>query len=365
MRMRWIAWGLWLAAAGLLWFFENNGGTLAVLLLSVLLPLLSSLCAFLTARRVRACLVLPTECSRGDTLSVHCDFDGGPVWGCCLTAAVKTVWAMTGDGDTYMMRSGRIDLPAVGCGPLRITLTDVKAEDWFGLFSFPASAQANGWVTVQPRTYPVELQWLTDSRTPETGDYETEQTGSPADAYIGVRPYVPGDPVQMMHWKLTEKLDRPMLRQTGAPGDGGMLVAAETSISEGVAPDAGAWCAETLLSVSDALLASGIPHDLCVTGDGALMLQTVVSTADAQDVRETVQHMTFTANGDSTGWILSQNRPQSVYDRILLISPSPAADAASMAVMGRVTLILPATPAVPGETETVVLTPQAHQLILE
>lgn len=42
-----------------------------------------------------------------------------------------------------------------------------------------------------------------------------------------IRPYVPGDPVRQIHWKLSAKTGQTLLREIGLPQTGGILLALE------------------------------------------------------------------------------------------------------------------------------------------
>ena len=54
-------WLGWILAALILYFFENNTGTRAVLLISLLIPLFSAGCAYMTVRRMTVSLQVPEK----------------------------------------------------------------------------------------------------------------------------------------------------------------------------------------------------------------------------------------------------------------------------------------------------------------
>ena len=65
MWKRRIGWGVWLIAALLLYFFENNTGTRILLAAAVLLPLISVLCAAGASKSARITLTAPASCEKG------------------------------------------------------------------------------------------------------------------------------------------------------------------------------------------------------------------------------------------------------------------------------------------------------------
>jgi len=72
MLKRRLAWGLWMLAVCALWFFENNGGTRAVLLASLLLPFLSLLCAFGLSCCASCSLQAPASAEEKAPVSCQC-----------------------------------------------------------------------------------------------------------------------------------------------------------------------------------------------------------------------------------------------------------------------------------------------------
>lgn len=51
-----------------------------------------------------------------------------------------------------------------------------------------------------------------------------------------IRPYVPGDPVRQIHWKLSAKTGQTLLREIGLPQTGGILLA--LAVDGAATPDA-------------------------------------------------------------------------------------------------------------------------------
>ena len=66
MIRRRLAYALWLIAVSALCFFENNTGTRAVLIASLILPSSSILCAWMASRRAAFSLSAPDVCQAGE-----------------------------------------------------------------------------------------------------------------------------------------------------------------------------------------------------------------------------------------------------------------------------------------------------------
>ena len=66
MWKRRLVWGAWILISALLYFFENNPGTRALLVASVLIPAASVLCAVLSTKRIALSLSVPETCKKGE-----------------------------------------------------------------------------------------------------------------------------------------------------------------------------------------------------------------------------------------------------------------------------------------------------------
>ena len=74
--------------------------------------------------------------------------------------------------------------------------------------------------TIDPatRTFPVEIQTvLTRSNLDDCTEYAPDQKGADRTETMQIRDYVPGDPLQQIHWKLSTKLDRLIVRDPAQP----------------------------------------------------------------------------------------------------------------------------------------------------
>ena len=202
MKLRRSYWLLWLLATLGLYFFENNTGTRIIFAASVLLPCLSLVCAFLCAERLHFELTAPAAVPEGQELLCHIKAKG-PFWTAfCMPAA--GIWIRnTVSGETYTSPSFLLEekktlrFRAGAPGTFLISLTDTALEDRFGLFHLPISCRAE----MQLRVFFKE-----DGIMRENSEIDPS-------AYSGIREYVPGDPIRRIHWKLSAKTGRILIRE--------------------------------------------------------------------------------------------------------------------------------------------------------
>ena len=260
MRRSRVGWGAWLLAAACLYFFENNAGTRALLAASVLLPALSVGCAAVSARRVRCGLDLPDGIAKGDTARAVCRLTGSRLLpGCVLDGALAVENPLTGERwEEPLAASGdgaAADIAAARCGRLRVR-TAAAVRDWFGLARFPIRP-AEATALVLPRLDPADAQ-DTDADGPGGGAGQ----GLGAEPEGDLRDYVPGDPVRLIHWKLSAKLDSLLVREAAGSAGRGLFLMWET-VRSGASPEAMDGAAEAFLSASQALAARGAAHSTC------------------------------------------------------------------------------------------------------
>ena len=104
------------------------------------------------------------------------------------------------------------------CGRLRVTLEKAKLYDCFGLIGIPLECREVCHITVQPDGFETNIT-LSDSMggLAESEMYSQYRPGSDMTETFQLREYVPGDSPRQIHWKLSGKLDRLIVRDPGLP----------------------------------------------------------------------------------------------------------------------------------------------------
>ena len=95
-----------------------------------------------------------------------------------------------------------------------------------------------------------------------TGDgrrYSTDKPGQDVSEVFALREYAPGDEVRKIHWKLSSKIDKMMVRDFSLPFNYSVFLLMELTRGKEDAVDA---VVELYLSLSRALLEGGINHNL-------------------------------------------------------------------------------------------------------
>lgn len=120
------------------------------------------------------------------------------------------------------------------CGNIKISVTSAKYLDLLGLFSFHADVDLENEILV----YPAQLQLNTFlQRKPITQNdgelYDDAKQGQDVNEVSGLREYIEGDSPKSIHWKLSSKIDKLVVREFGYPSNYDTLILYQLSKEAG------------------------------------------------------------------------------------------------------------------------------------
>ena len=188
-----------------------------VLLVILLLPLLSlavSLPAMLSFTAQPEGAVTLTMGDSGDVwLMGQCNLPVPPFKGKIRLKNIQS-------GEQWRYRSGG-NLPTEHCGGIAVTTEKVWVYDYLGLIGIPVRRSQGKTVLVRPKAAQMEAptdlnRYLARSWRPKPGGGYGENHD--------IRLYRPGDSLNQVHWKLTAKTGKLMLREPLQPNRGLMLL---------------------------------------------------------------------------------------------------------------------------------------------
>lgn len=151
------------------------------------------------------------------------------------------------------------------CGALIISADEAELRDPFGLFSrsIGGAEECRAIIRPQVRALTASLSESTDPLS--DGDrYSAVKPGADSGEVFQIREYTPGDPVRQIHWKLSEKTGRVMLREFGLPLASELLILVDTTFPEphGDVFDTIDTVLDTLASLCSTLLDAALPFTL-------------------------------------------------------------------------------------------------------
>lgn len=350
---------LWLIAVGLLWFFENNTGTAVVLATSVLIPTFSLCCAGQAAKGIRIRTEVPERCVAGGTITVICRAEENGVHvGYTLNVSLSVRNRMTDETlltETVTVgRDGngalRIPVRVEHCGRIECAVSSATVTDWLGLWEWPIghSTPANG--IVLPNLTPVRVHPNLWNEIRNEGMTPIGKTTG-KDENTGIRAYVPGDPVRMIHWKLTEKLDKVMLRETSEYIEAPVLLLLETKRTPEVTGTDIHRTVEAFLTVATSMATEGMNYHAALRDEaGELVRVRIDDMTETESLTEIAVSTVFGENAVSIGKQYFQQYPEENPRQIFVFGTTSSVDAVSFCRGRKITLVLPESQGMTGGT---------------
>lgn len=338
MIRRRVGYGLWLFIVIVLYFFENNTGTRIILAASVLIPALSVLCSFHCARHLSCRIEGPGQITGKEravcTITVCA---GRVIRGCNVvlqTQAHNPLAGLSREEEVFARGFPPVlSLPVPGehCGSVCIRVRNVLCRDWFGLCRFPARMEKEP--VHRLLVFPASLQDQaffveTPSHNKEEEELQAEGRKGPEG---GIRPYVPGDPVRQIHWKLSAKTGQILVREGDTSGKQGPVLLLETSL-EDWDPDGMDHCVEALFSVSAALVREHVFHKVYWYDHGKEELREMplYQPSDEPILQEEILKSTSALHGPSIRTLFQHLCPEADELQTFLFAPGadpvPAGD---------------------------------------
>ena len=103
-------------------------------------------------------------------------------------------------------------------GRVEVCVTKFVIWDWLGILRLDCKAQKSAWVIVAPTPKVSNEEELVMAIENFPDDNETKKHGTDINPDYEIREYVPGDELKSIHWKLTAKTGRTMVRERLASG---------------------------------------------------------------------------------------------------------------------------------------------------
>lgn len=270
MRKRRFFWAVWFSLTVFLYFFENNTGTRILTAAAFVITPLTVFCAYYSAHHLKLEWTFPDSLRKGIPGEGCCVLSGPFLLrGCSAFGLLRADNPLTGECEEKELElsAGRneLGLASEHCGSLELRMAELKVRDLFGLFEFPVNTETENAAVVLPELYPVLI--FDPGRygsQPGTEDEGERSRQSDAAAFGEVREYVPGDPIRRIHWKLSEKTDRVLIRDNEYLPEKGLRLtlntAPETADAERIDR-----AVEAMLSLSQSLCLEGYRHSVCWT----------------------------------------------------------------------------------------------------
>lgn len=282
---------------GILYALSGTIWALALLIGSVMVPIAGILLSRYAGKRLRVQMTFSevVEKGRGGVGSLCVENPTiFPLTSVCLSIQAQN--ALTGEEILVPLRcsvppvgSTRVEfyLGSAYCGKLTLSCGQATIYDGFGLV--PINLKPNLTITrmVLPSLFPMHVL-LTGSETyVGDEDFQRNQKGQDWSTPFQLRDYAQGDSLKQIHWKMSCKLDRYIVRDPSLTLDRALLVLWDiASMPEQASPAALDAMAEALVAFCLALAEDEIPYSLgwCSLNSSNLEVRDVNTREDFFDL---------------------------------------------------------------------------------
>lgn len=342
----------WLAVTGsLLGLFIMSGSSacLALALSLVLIPLVSILVHLHIRSRLRLELSADANLHKGGTGELRVTVVNPTIFPASMRCSLEIRSLLNGTSQKldldFSASRGTHTFPAelgsAYCGRLRISAETLRLYDCFSLIGIRVPCVSKCHVTVQPDGFETKLSLLSVMGGIEDSDsYSQERPGWDLTEIFQLREYVPGDSPRQVHWKLSGKLDRLIVRDPGLPIVQDVLLfwerTGETDAAEVIDAQA-----EAVVSIARALLDQSVQFRLGWndTTENRCILHQITDLDDLIGVLPRLLSAAGAAGGDSGAQLLLQTRPEALCSHMICIANTPYPELMEWAAHGHTTVL--------------------------
>ena len=235
----------------------------------------------------------------------------------------------------------KISLQSPWCGRIRLAVESARLYDCFGLIGVKTQPDAHSACVVQPDTF---LQTLVLSpaaaHIDDTEDYSNERPGYDLSEMFQIRDYVPGDSQRQIHWKLSHKYDKLIVKDPSLPITRSAAVFWERT-EEAPTADRTDAEAEIVVSVCRNLLSQSVQFTVGWNegNTGRCVFQQI---RDMDDLIGLLPRL-FTAKaatGVSGASLMLQEVPAGSWSHLIYVSGEQQAETEQLSSIGRLTALV-------------------------
>lgn len=270
MWLKRIAWLLGLLFPAVCYLFTLRAVYAAIVCICALVPLVSGL-ILLFCRRISIQISLPDSTAKNERFEAKLLLRGrGPVSAMPMRVKGTVSNLLTGEITPFTIeefspihhgREAFLTLECPRCGKLSVDVMQVQVYDLLGIFRKKCAVGAHASMLVLPNTFEPKVDLsVPDMPDIESDEYSAIRPGDDPSELFGIREYREGDLLKSIHWKLSEKYDRTVVKEMSLPVAQSILLLLDNCPTEEIHPDKADLACEALLSVSQTLADLNVAH---------------------------------------------------------------------------------------------------------
>ena len=291
--------------------------------LLVLTPLVCALLHLRAAKKLRVRLDAPVNLEKGEAGTLRIRVENASALPVCLLGVrLRLTNLLTGQTAVRHYRLTALPkrtsvseyrISSAHCGRIQLTAERCRLYDPFGIIGIRLGEPAVAAMTVQPKGFVQSVYVSPDANCPDDSEnYAPDRTGYDLAEVYALREYAPGDSLRQMHWKLSSKLDKLVVREPSLPVRRSVLVFWERT--QTAAPEQ-----------SDAQEQQCVSQPVRSVDELTGLLPRLLSAGTAQ--------------GESGAALFCRSSGEAVLSHILYITGRVPEDAAELGRFGRLTIL--------------------------
>ena len=327
MLKRRIACILLILSALILYLFDNETVTLALLLALVVMPAVSVGLLAMSGRNLRISMERAAQTGENPVIKVRIENpDFIPL--ASVEAEVVCTNLRTGEADSYIIRNTpmpkstqeiSLEVMPRNAGRYEIAVSSAVLTDPLHLSSRQVVCSDREYVTVLPEIFEMQLSYASDAAMLESDRSADSRRGNDPGEVRSIREYVPGDPVRNIHWKLSEKTDKLLVKELGNPITDQFLVILDTAHEVSQIPAALETIASVFASLTETIRrdSSGLSIAWTDPGTGRAVIRKIVEEQDLTSAAD--EYLAVPASMHSVFERIDRNIAESRYAHIVVV----------------------------------------------
>lgn len=222
--------------------------------------------------------------------------------------------------------------------------------DAFGLIGIRCKCNEAAYMTVQPDTFEQAVILRENFNSIEESDiYSQERPGSDLTETYQIREYVPGDSPRQIHWKLSNKFDKLIVRDPALPITRNVLIFWERTGESG-SPELIDAQAESVVSLCRSLLEQSIQFSIGWndTDRNLCIIYEIHDMDELVGIIPRLMRATGIKEGISGAELLVQTRGDVLCAHMVYIAEEPQSEVMEMQRFGQVSMLLCGKTPLPG-----------------
>lgn len=272
------------------------------------------------------------KCNDTKELVIHMDTKGRMIISGQVYITLKAVNHMFGyeKEDTYVLYAGKkdntlkFDVNFKRCGSIDFSIENVYVYDIFGLYGKKIEQGTKANIRVYPGITPVIVEQAGDCPGYiEDSSIFDNKKGSDVSEVYGLRDYYPGDDVRLVHWKLSGRMQKMIIREPSEPSYYQNLVMVDIGLHSGhesISDRLIMAAIELGNSISRQMVSIGMNHSMGIIGRAGIECYNISNSDDRIKMMEDWMSIPIPENcGNGYKYFITDNK-MSAYTKMVYIT---------------------------------------------